>query len=121
MSNVTTHEERMSAAQRVAERLTDALNMVLGEGWEPKVDGMTGGTWRVGAYHADADVLVTMHNTGEDYHFYKATYTPEPRYHGTGATPVEALTEMRRKLRTSIAELETHYAAMGECMPEELR
>ena len=121
MSNDTTHEERMNAAQRVAERLTDALNMVLGERWEPKVDGMTGGTWRVGAYHADADVLVTMHNTGEDYHFYKATYAPEPRYHGTGATPVEALVAMRHRLRTSIAELETHYAAMGECMPEELR
>lgn len=121
MGNDTTHDDRKNAAERVSERLADALNMVLGEGWEPKVDGMTGGTWRVGAYHADADVLVTMHSTNDSDRYYKAAYTPEPRYTGTGETPVEALAAMRHKLRLSIAELETHYAAMGECLPEELR
>lgn len=120
MSADTTNDERANAA-RVAERLADALNMVLGEGWEPKVDGMTGGTWRVGACHAYADVFVTMHSTGDEHRYHKATYTPEPRFTGTGETPVEALVAMRHKLRLSIAELETHYAAMGDCLPEDLR
>ena len=101
-----------------AEQLADALNMVLGEGWEARTNDSTG---LPTAAHPDSGVSVTRRYIGDDDYTYDARHAGHPRYHAMGGTPLEAILAMRRMLGAEIANLDAHHAAMGECLPEELR
>lgn len=132
IDDTTPSNVQHNAAERVAERLADALNMVLGKEWAPKVDGMAGGTWRVGAHHGGAGVMVTMRAlTGqatielamrENEYEYHATYDRRrDSFKARGDTPIDAILALKSMLAAEVAKLTEQLDEFKECLPEELR